>query len=110
MDSIENKGIFVDSKDISAVVEKITQLCSPRLIYLYNQRINVRHEISSFKLCVVAPIADKLACERGIFREADCDIPFDILIYTPEEWERLSLKSGSFAKRISESGVALYDG
>lgn len=110
MSDVKQNGNFLRSGEVSAVVEKIAEICSPQFIYLYNQRIDSRNELSSFKLCIVAGIEDKLACERDIYMKADCDIPFDILMYTPEEWEQLVIKSGSFASRINETGVVLYNG
>lgn len=101
---------FLKPLTVVSVVKSIAALCKPRRIYLYNQRINSRQVTTSFKLCIVADVEDKFAAERDIYREIDCDIPFDILIYTPEEWEELTANDNSFAHKISKSGTVVYDG
>ncbi|MGI6404246.1 MAG: hypothetical protein ACOX0K_08605 [Oscillospiraceae bacterium] len=90
------------------VVQEIARLLSPRTIYLYNQKYNPKGEQTSFKLCVIAQVADKEQAERDIYRQVDCPIPFDILLYTPQEWERLTGDSSTFASRIQNEGTIVY--
>ncbi|MDL2233051.1 hypothetical protein LJC63_05665 [Ruminococcaceae bacterium OttesenSCG-928-L11] len=101
---------YVNSPMVMGVVNKIVELLGPQRIYLYNQRINSRNLISSFKLCIVTEVGDKFAAERDIYMEIDCDVPFDILIYTPAEWEDLIDSETSFARKILDSGLVLYNG
>jgi hypothetical protein len=101
---------FVRSQALTDVVSKIADLCAPDQIYLYNQRINSKNEVSSFKLCVVADVADKFAAEHDIYLEIDSDIPFDVLIYTTQEWEELTRISTTFAYKISQTGVVVFNG
>lgn len=90
------------------VVQEVARLLSPRTIYLYNQKLNPRGEQTSFKLCVVADVADKGQAERDVYRKVDCPIPFDILLYTPQEWERLTADSSTFAFHIKQVGTIVY--
>jgi hypothetical protein len=100
----------IQSPMIDGVVEQIARLTAPERIYLYNQRINSRHEVTSFKLCMVVDVPDKFAAERDIYMDIDCDVPFDILIYTREEWEGLTANHTSFAYKVKETGTVVYNG
>ncbi|SDF72698.1 nucleotidyltransferase domain-containing protein [Sporolituus thermophilus] len=65
---------------------------------------------SDIDLCLVLPAADKrqLRAEigRGLMELVDYDV--DLIIMTPEEWERDAYRSGTFAGLIREKGVVLY--
>jgi hypothetical protein len=108
--NIGKSGNFIASPAIAGVVEEIVGLLTPRQIYLYNQRINDKLATTSFKLCIIAEAEDKSAAERRIYLEIDCDIPFDILLYTPDEWETLTAIPTSFASKIRATGTVIYHG
>ena len=40
--------------------------------------------------------------------EIDSDLPYDVLVYTREEWDRLAEDSASYAARIRRTGRVLY--
>lgn len=97
-----------NSSVIALVVEEIVNLLHPHTIYLYNQRISLKGEYISFKLCVIADFPDKTEAERSVYRNIDCAIPFDVLLYTPGEWEELSHNTAAFASHIIETGTVVY--
>ena len=105
-----NKNNFIHCPNLMNVVDRIVELVQPDTVYLYNQRINARDVITAFKVCIVADVADKSAAERTIYLQIDCDIPFDILLYTPEEWQSLTQSATSFAYKIQQSGTVVYNG
>ncbi len=90
------------------VRDRIMELVEPRKIILFGLKTLVSGETSSFKLCVVTDSEDRLAIEKMIYIEIDCEIPFDIVVYTTAEWNTLSVMKGTFANRISETGSVLY--
>jgi hypothetical protein len=51
---------------------------------------------------------EKAEAEKRIYLDIDSDIPFDVLVYTPREWESLMLQKHSFAKRITQEGTYVY--
>ena len=104
------KDNFLHCPELLHVVQRIVAFVQPDVVYLYNQRINAKDEITSFKLCLVADVADKSAAERTIYLQIDCDIPFDILLYTRAEWQDLTQNATSFAYKIQQSGTVVYDG
>lgn len=106
----EKTDKFILSEPVSKVVRSIIRLLSPIQIYLYNQRINSKNDTSSFKLCVVANVPDRFAAERDVYMDVDCEVPFDLLIYTPAEWEETTAQPNSFARKILETGMVVYNG
>jgi hypothetical protein len=98
------------SPAVTGVAEEIAGLLAPRTIYLYNQRISDKLATTSFKLCIIAEVEDKSAAERDVYLKIDCEIPFDILLYTPEEWETLTAIPTTFASKINASGTVIYRG
>lgn len=93
---------------IQGVVEDVVELLSPQTVYLYNEKHNPKGEILSFKLCIIASLADKEEAERLVYRGVECEVPFDILLYTPEEWSHLIDNDASFASRVNEIGRVVY--
>ena len=47
--------------------------------------------------------------EHDIYMVIDCDIPFDALVYNKSDFDKISLRSGSFAQRIVSEGSVLYE-
>ena len=97
------------SPHVQRLAAEIRALCSPEKIYLYHAKFDLNQQVTSFKICVVAETGDKAALERRIYLELDCDIPYDLSLYTPEEWEACMKNPHSFAVTIREKGVLLYD-
>lgn len=96
------------TEEISAVVDQIVKMVHPLRIYLYNQRMSAAGATTGFKLCVVGEFADKGSTERSIYLEIDSEVPFDVLLYTPLEWDDLCARSESFARRIANTGMVVY--
>ena len=76
---------------------------------LFNVKHSPNGEVKGFKLCVVMETADKAGDEKRIYLDIDSDIPFDVLVYTPREWDALLLEQHSFANRIMREGTCVYD-
>lgn len=97
------------SPHIDRLAGEIGALCNPEKIYLFHAKFNLRSEVTSFKLCIVADSADKTELERKIYLELDCEIPYDLVIYTTQEWTRFMQNPNSFAGEIRDKGVLIYD-
>jgi len=91
------------------VADSIAALLKPERIYLYNQKLNCKGEFTSFKLCVVGDFADKQKAEQTLYWEIDSDLPFDVQLYTPREWEELSEKPNAFARHIKNTGTIVHE-
>lgn len=91
------------------LVDDIAALCSPEKIYLFSAKVNLSGEVTSFKLCVVADTEDKAQLEQRIYLSLDCELPYDVVIYTAGEWTAFMKNPLSFAHSISEKGWKVYD-
>lgn len=97
------------SPHVHCLVQAIASLCSPEQIYLFHVKVNLKNQVTSFKLCVIADTADKTKLEREIYLNLDCELPYDLVLYTPEEWGSFVKKPHSFASEINGKGVLIYD-
>ena len=65
-------------------------------------------KLRSSKLCLVGRIEDKKKMLTRIFDEVDSEIPYDILLYTDEQFEELKNSSDAFASRVNQKGRVRY--
>lgn len=92
---------------IRRVASEIEEGVHPEHIILFNQKTGVAGRLLSFKLCVVVDTDDKTAVEKRIYLGIESDTPFDVVIYTPAEWNELVNTPHSFASVINETGVVV---
>ena len=95
-------------KVIEESVEKIVELFSPTRVIEYGTKYDMDGALSSFKLCIVGEIPDKRRMLTRIFDEVDSEIPFDILLYTNEQFEELKNSQDAFASRVNQRGRVRY--
>lgn len=95
--------------------DKIKKVCSdirtdfrPEKIILFNVKRRISGEVGSFKICVIVKTENRLDTERHIYLDIDSEIPFDVLVYTPEEWDSLLNEKSSFACRVIKEGTYIY--
>ena len=100
---------FIPSAMVECVSQRIVEMFAPSRIYLYNQRMGTCGQTSGFKLCVILATQDKAKVERDIYLHIDCEVPFDVIVYTPEEWEALQNRDCSFARKIKQTGIVVYE-
>lgn len=95
-------------EDIRAVCQSITEQFSPESIYLFSNKRGGIGKSAGFKLCVILDCNDMEVVERKIYLDIDCDVPFDVVLYSPETWRELLTRKGSLAERIQKTGVLVY--
>lgn len=93
--------------EILSVARQIRELVEARRLILFSRKTGVSGSLSSFKLCVIPGQLDREEAERLIYREVDCPVPFDVVIYTPGQWEQALSLPDSFASQISRTGCDL---
>ena len=93
---------------IRSVVDQIARLAAPEAIYLFGNKRGERGKTTGFKLLVVAEHQSREQAERELYLKIDCEVPFDVVVYSPEEFASLRGQEGSFARKIAETGVMLY--
>ena len=61
----------------------------------------------------IAVISEVQSCKndwlKKAYLEIDSDIPFDLFLYTPEEWDLSVKDNASFASRIMRKGCVVYE-
>ena len=88
--------------------DDIVRLCAPRNIYLFSQKQKMSGDVCAVKLCVIISDGDAHKVEHKLYVELESEIPFDVLVYTDEEWRLLLENKMSFASHILKSGRVLY--
>ena len=93
---------------VEQTVKKIVELFHPSRVIEYNTKYDMDGNVSSFKLCIVGDVPDKRRMLTRIFDEVDSDIPYDVLLYTDEQFEELKDSSDAFASRVNQRGRLRY--
>jgi len=82
----------------------------PRLLMLFGSRAEgTALPDSDFDLLVVMDIADRTQSRTAPVRRLlrGLGVPFDVLVYTPEEWDSFRQHPQAFAHRIARTGKVL---
>lgn len=95
------------NSEIAFVIEQLKQIADVKKIMLFHKKNNVSGNLSGFKMCAVIETIDKSMLEKRIYRDIDSEVPFDVVIYTPQEWEILSHEEGTFANKVAKTGCEL---
>lgn len=93
--------------EIRKVCEELNEKFKPKKIIVYSKKNDPAGNISSFKICAVIDVSNGLQCESEIYGTIDSDLPFDVLVYTLEQWEKYSAQEDSFASKIARTGVVV---
>ena len=92
------------------LIEQIKRECNPVQIILISNKINTKDELISFKLCIIVNDVPSVAeLEGELYMKLDCEIPFDLLVYNLSEWEELTAVVDTFAFKVKNAGVVLYE-
>lgn len=92
-------------EELRAVLEEIRNISEAENLIVYGlKREGASDRVRGVSVCVIADTDDKTTLESRLYLEIESDIAFNVLIYTPAEWERLLLDPQSYASRIAEKG------
>lgn len=100
---------FTTPEKVRVVLQHLVDVLAPEKVILFSQKTDLQGNVSSFKLCVVVETEDKEQIELDVYLAIDSPVSFDVLVYTPSEWQMLSQQPNSFAHRVLETGVILYE-
>ncbi|SMC47926.1 hypothetical protein [Papillibacter cinnamivorans] len=96
--------------ELVRIRDEIIAISHPEKIILYGEKKVVSSgKTGEAKFCLVLDTADKQAVEKKLYLKIDSEVSFDIIVYTPDEWECLLEDPQSYASRILERGTILYD-
>ena len=99
----------MEHPSILKICDEVVRLLKPQKIILFSVKDGTIGKPSSFKLGVIADVANTRAAESLVYLNVDSDIPFDILVYKNDEWNTLLQDPHSFASRIAEKGISIYE-
>ena len=98
-----------ESREIGFICNEIKRLFEIEKIIVFGvKRSENENTVTDVDICIVADTKNKNAWIKKAYIEIDSDIPFDIFLYTPSEWEALTQQSESFASRIARKGCVVY--
>lgn len=95
--------------ELQKIKQQIIDRYNPDKLLLFGSlaKNSTRH-CSDIDLCVIIEEADKRKLLTDMYLNIESDMPFDILLYSPDEWEQCILDHTSFAHQINKEGVMLY--
>ena len=95
---------------IRKMSDEIVSICDPFQIFLISSKHNSAGELTAFKICaVVSDGYNENELESEILIKTDCPVPCDVIIYCVTEWNECLDDDCTFASRIDNEGVKLYE-
>lgn len=92
---------------VREVLDQVIAAAKPEAVFLYNCKYDWDGELTAFKFCVICDYNNKRRLLAEIF-DVDCEIPFDVLLYTKEQFNEFKNDPSAFAHRIFTKGTMLY--
>lgn len=99
--------------EIKVITDKIALLLEAELIYVFGVKRNDPDDnVTDFDVCVVTSLAENTERNyllKRVYMEIESEIPYDIFLYSPTEWNHFTQNPSSFASRILRKGVIAYE-
>ncbi len=97
-------------ESIVPLIEQLKEIFNAEKVYVFGVKYNAENEVTDFDVCIVADFKE---CERNAllkraYIETDFDVPFDIFLYTPNDFDELAEEPASFVSRILRIGRLYY--
>jgi len=96
-------------QEYEKIKSQIIDICSPYEIILFGSlaKKNIKSS-SDIDICIIVEATDKRQLIQKIYSEVNAEIPFDIIIYTIEEWVKWKEEKTSFLYKICKEGEVVY--
>lgn len=96
-------------KEYENIKEQIIDMCSPYEIILFGSLAKKKIRSSSdIDICIIVDTIDKRQLAQNIYSKVNAEIPFDIVIYTIDEWNKWKDEKTSFLYKICQEGEVVY--
>ncbi len=96
-------------EEINSIKEQIIEKFVPNKIILFGSQIKgTATKRSDIDICIIKNTGNKREMLTEMYCEIESSKPFDIILYTEDEWKVHASDSTSFAFQINKSGVVLY--
>ena len=102
-------GASVANAELQKITRQFIERYKPHKLFLFGSQARSSATYNSdIDLCVIVEATDKRMLLTDMYLNIESDVPFDLLLYSPEEWEQCVLDHTSFAYQINMEGVLLY--
>lgn len=102
---------MIHSQEIESIKKQLIAKYQPLKIILFgSQAKKTARKKSDIDLCIVKDTENKRALAVEINLNIESATPLDIIVYTPDEWDRCRQDTSSFASLIWKRGVEIYGG
>ncbi|SDY88388.1 nucleotidyltransferase domain-containing protein [Tindallia californiensis] len=94
--------------ELEQIIRQIIEKYNPQDIYVFGSYAKgVVHRYSDIDLCLIVDVQNKRAFKRRLHLEIDYDVDLDIVVYTPEQWQKYNDDPARFANIIDREGESL---
>lgn len=95
--------------EVDNIKKQIIEKYDPKEIILFGSVAKGIFKVNSdIDLCVIKDTKDKKNLLAEMYIYIDSRIPFDLVLYTSEEWNKCVNDKNSFAYIINNTGVKIY--
>lgn len=95
--------------ELEHIKEQIVESYEPKEIILFGSVAKgVFKTNSDIDLCVIKDTSDKRKLLTEMYVGINSSVPFDLVLYTVEEWNKCSDDKNTFAYIIKNTGVKIY--
>ena len=96
-------------KELDNIKNQIVTKFNPKEILLFGSLAKGTFtKDSDIDLCIIKDTDNKRVLISEIYTEVDCNVPYDIVLYTSDEWENFKHDKNTFAYSIINTGVKIY--
>ena len=104
-----NKATEKFNKEVDYISRQIIKKYAPEVIILFGSVAKgIFKANSDIDLCIIKNTNDKRKLLADMYVCIDCRIPFDLVLYTTDEWNKFVNDKNSFAYTINNTGVKIY--
>lgn len=102
--------VFPYSDEINRIKNQIVDKFDPADIILFGSCAKGRiTDKSDIDICVIKNTKDKRKMVMDILTHIDYRVDLDVVVYTPDEWQRYKNDQATFIGIINRTGVSLID-
>jgi predicted nucleotidyltransferase len=95
--------------EISSIKDQIVSIYTPSRIVLFgSQAKGTATKRSDIDLCIIKNTDNKRKLLIDMYLNIESSKPFDLLLYTEDEWNECVNDTTSFAYLINKRGIVIY--
>lgn len=95
--------------EIQGIKEQIIRKFNPKKIILFGSQVKgTCTKYSDIDLCIIKNTDNKRELIADIYLNIESSKPYDVLVYTEQEWQENINDTTTFAYLINKNGVEIY--